>query len=401
MGRRPRGGRRPRFLATPLGIVFLTVVIDLIGFGIVLPLLPLWALRFDASPLQIGGITAAYAIMQVLFTPVWGRLSDRVGRRPVILVSLAGSAVAALLVGLAGTLLMLLVARVLQGIAGASYAAAQAYVADITTRADRARGMGLIGAAFGIGFVLGPAIGALFSQFDQRLPFFVAAALAAGNFALAYARLPESRERAVGPAPRHPGHLQVLRRSLARRDLAPLVLLSFVGTFAFVGMESTFALFGDARFGYGPVEIGLLFTFIGVVTAVTQVRLVGALSARLGDYRALMVGLIGTAVGLLGLAASESVWLLIPSLGVLAVGSGLTFALVTALVSLAATDDEQGGVLGVTASTGGLARIGGPLVGTALFQHAGAAAPLLFGAFLFAACAAAAMRGAGRPAIAS
>lgn len=376
-------------------------MVDLIGFGIVLPLLPLWALRFDATPLQIGGITAAYAVMQVLFSPVWGRLSDRVGRRPVILASLAGSAVAALLVGLAGSLVVLLLARVLQGIAGASYAAAQAYVADITTREERARGMGLIGAAFGIGFVLGPAIGALFSGIDQRLPFFVAAALAAANLLLAYRRLPESRPARARSSRPHPGHLAVLRRSLGRRDLAPLVVLSFVGTFAFVGMESTFALLGERRFGYGPVEIGLLFTFIGVATALAQVRVVGWLSARLGEARALMAGLVGTALGLLGLAAAETVWLLIPSLGVLAVASGVTFSLVTALVSLAASDDEQGGVLGVTASTGGLARIGGPLVGTALFQHAGTAAPLLFGAALFAACAAAAMRGAGRPVIAS
>jgi MFS transporter, DHA1 family, tetracycline resistance protein len=396
-----RPGRRPPFLATPLGIVVLTVVIDLIGFGIVLPLLPLWALRFDASPLEIGGITAAYALMQVIFSPVWGRVSDRVGRRPVILASLAGSAVAALIVGLAGSLLVLLVARVLQGIAGASYAAAQAYVADITTRAERARGMGLIGAAFGVGFVLGPAIGALFSHFDQRLPFFVAAALAAGNFALAYARLPESRPAVARAARPHAGHLAVLRRSLGRRDLAPLVLLSFVGTFAFVGMESTFALLGEARFGYGPVEIGLLFTYIGVATALAQVRVVAPLSARLGETRALMAGLVGTALGLLGLAAAQSVWLLIPSLGLLAIASGVTFSLVTALISLAASDDEQGGVLGVTAATGGVARIGAPLVGTALFQHAGTGAPLILGALLFAGCAAAAMRGAGRPAIVS
>lgn len=398
--RRP-GGRRPLFLATPLGIVFLTVVIDLIGFGIVLPLLPLWALRFDASPVEIGGITAAYALMQVVFSPVWGRVSDRIGRRPVILASLAGSAVAALLVGLAGSLVVLLVARVLQGIAGASYAAAQAYVADITTRAERTRAMGLIGAAFGIGFVLGPAIGALFSQVDQRLPFFVAAALALANLGLAWARLPESRGPGARAAGAHPGHLEILRRCLARRDLAPLVLLSFVGTFAFVAMESTFALLGEARFGYGPVEVGLLFTYIGVATALAQVRVVGPLAARLGEPRALLAGLLGTALGLLGLAVAESVWLLVPSLGLLAVASGVTFALVTALVSLAASDDEQGGVLGLTASTGGLARIAAPLVATALFQHAGTAAPLLLGALLFAACAAASVLGAGRPVIAS
>ena len=165
-----RAARGPSFFLSPLGIVFTTVVIDLVGFGIVLPILPLWAETFGASPVQIGLITASYAVMQLLFAPVWGRLSDRYGRRPIILVSLAGSAVSALMIGLAGTLLVLFVARVLQGIAGASYAAAQAYVADVTTKEERARGMGMIGAAFGLGFILGPAIGAVFSAVNERLP---------------------------------------------------------------------------------------------------------------------------------------------------------------------------------------------------------------------------------------
>ena len=176
-----RAGRgRGRSSCSPLGIVFTTVVIDLVGFGIVLPILPLWAETFGASPVQIGLITASYAVMQLLFAPVWGRLSDRYGRRPIILVSLAGSAVSALMIGARRD-----AARrcswpgCCQGIAGASYAAAQAYVADVTTKEERARGMGMIGAAFGLGFMLGPAFGAIFSAVDARLPFFVAAGLAA------------------------------------------------------------------------------------------------------------------------------------------------------------------------------------------------------------------------------
>ena len=204
--------------------------------------------RSAPRPLQIGLLTASYAVMQLIFAPVWGRLSDRYGRRPVILVSLAGSAVAALLIGVAGTLLVLFVARVLQGIAGASYAAAQAYVADVTTPRDRARGMGLIGAAFGLGFVLGPrprrallggrpapAVlrrrGPGGRQPADRLP--------------APARVAPRRRRRAAPAPR----LGLLRRALSRRELAPARLaVSFIATFAFVGMESTFALFGERRF---------------------------------------------------------------------------------------------------------------------------------------------------------
>ena len=159
---RERGGHGlGSFLISPLGIVFTTVVIDLIGFGIVIPILPIYAKDLGASPTMIGGLAASYALMQFLFAPVWGRLSDRYGRRPVILVALAGTVVSSLLIGFATALWFLWLARILNGIAGASYAAAQAYVADVTGPDDRARGMGLIGAAFGLGFVLGPAIGGL------------------------------------------------------------------------------------------------------------------------------------------------------------------------------------------------------------------------------------------------
>jgi multidrug resistance protein len=385
-----RAGRGPSFLLSPLGIVFTTVVIDLVGFGIVLPILPLWAETFGASPVQIGLITASYAVMQLLFAPVWGRLSDRYGRRPIILVSLAGSAVAALTIGLAGTLVVLFVARVLQGIAGASYAAAQAYVADVTTPEERAKGMGLIGAAFGLGFVLGPAIGALFSAVDERLPFFVAAGLAAVNWLIAYRRLPESLRPGAreAPAPR----LGLVRRALSSRDLAPLVWLSFIATFAFVGMESTFALFGERRFDYDMVEMGLLFAYIGVLAVFSQGYLVGRVVPRWGEVRVMIGGLAGTAAGLVIVAVAHDLWVLLVGLALLAVPSGLVFSTTTALISLSAGEREQGAVLGLTAAIGGAARIAGPLVATMLFQHAGIAVPLLVGAALFAIAAAGAVR---------
>jgi MFS transporter, DHA1 family, tetracycline resistance protein len=385
-----RGARGPGFLLSPLGIVFTTVVIDLVGFGIVLPILPLWAETFGASPVQIGLITASYAVMQLLFAPVWGRLSDRYGRRPIILVSLAGSAASALMIGLAGTLVVLFVARVLQGIAGASYAAAQAYVADVTSKEERARGMGMIGAAFGLGFILGPAFGAVFSAVDERLPFFVAAGLAALNWLIAYRRLPASLRpgSTSAPTPR----LAAMRRALGSRELAPLVWLSFVATFAFVGMESTFALFGERRFEYDAVEMGLLFTYIGVLAAVGQGLLVGRFVARWGESRVLIAGLVGTAVGLAVTALAHELWVLLVGLLFLAVASGLVFATTTALISLAVDDRDQGVILGLNASVGSAARIAGPVVAALLFQHAGIAVPLVVGAALFAVCAAAAIR---------
>ncbi|HWH14495.1 MAG TPA: MFS transporter [Miltoncostaeaceae bacterium] len=369
----------------------MTVLIDLIGFGIVLPILPLWAERFGASPTEIGLLTAFYSLMQVIFAPVWGRLSDRVGRRPVILVTLAGSALSALLIGLAGTLWVLFLARILNGISGASYAAAQAYVADVTTREDRARGMGMIGAAFGLGFILGPALGAAFAAIDPSAPFFAAAALAAANFAVAWVRLPESRPPGARSAAA-PARASALRRALATRDLGPLLVLSFLATLAFVGMESTFALLGDRRFGYDAVDIGLLFAYVGVAAAVGQGLLVGRLVARHGEHRVMLLGLVGTALGLALLAAAQTLALLLIALPVLGVASGLAFATVTALISHAASEEGQGGALGVAASTGGLARIVGPVAAGLLFQHAGPAAPLVAGAVLTALCLLPAMR---------
>ena len=385
---------------TPLGIVFTTVLIDLIGFGIVLPLLPLYAERFGASPTAIGALAGTYALCQFVFAPLWGRLSDHVGRRPVILASLVGTCLASLLFGLAGALWLLFVARALDGISGASYAAAQAYVADVTTPENRTRGMGMIGAAFGLGFVIGPALGALFAIASPRLPFFVAAGLAAANFAVAWRRLPEPH-RVPRTTPR-PTRRALIGRALGDRDLAPLVWISFIGTLAFVGMESTFALFGERRFGFGLVATGLVFTYIGVVSAVVQGGLVARVVRRFGETRTLLAGLWGTGLALGLIPACYSTWALLLVVLLLAAASGLVFPTVTSLFSRAAGADDQGGLLGVLASTGGLARIVGPVGATVLFAHIGIAAPYLVGAVLFAGCGLLAGRGIGRhrPAVA-
>jgi multidrug resistance protein len=380
----PTGRPRPvAFLGTPLGIVFSTVLLDLIGFGIVLPLLPLYAERFGASPVTIGLLTASYALAQLVFAPVWGRLSDRVGRRPVIMASLLGTCAASLMLGLAGSLWLLFVARVLDGISGASYAAAQAYVADVTAPEDRARGMGLIGAAFGLGFVIGPALGALCAAADPRLPFFVAAGLAAANLVAAWYRLPESRRPGLARAR---SRWSALSAALADRRLAPLVWLSFLGNFGFVAMEATFALFGERRFDFGLTQTGLVFAYIGVVAAVVQGAGVGPVVRRYGEGKVMLAGLAGTAVALALLAACHDLWALIPVLGLLAGASGLAFATVTALVSQRAGAHVQGETLGVLAAVGSLARVTSPVVATALLQHVGIGSPFVLGAALFVVC---------------
>jgi multidrug resistance protein len=327
--------------------------------------------------------------MQFVFAPVLGRLSDRVGRRPVILVSLAGSCVASLLFGVAQALWMLFVARILDGLSGASYAAAQAYVADVTPPEERAGAMGMIGAAFGLGFIIGPALGGLFAAIDRRVPFFIAAALAAGNLALAWRRLPESRQRRSLPGR---SRREILRDALARRDLAPLVWISFIGTLAFVAMETTFALFAERRFGFSLAETGLVFAYIGVIIAAVQGGAIRPLVRRGGEVRVLIAGLVGTAVGLALLAATEEVWELLLVLLLMSASSGLVFPTVTGLVSRRASAEEQGGVLGVLASTGGAARVIAPIAGTALLEVR-LGLPYVVGAALFAACAVIVARG--------
>ncbi|MEZ5079414.1 MAG: MFS transporter [Thermoleophilia bacterium] len=371
-------------LSGPLAVVFITVLIDLIGFGIVLPILPLWAETFGASPTEIGFLTASYSLMQVIFAPVWGRMSDRVGRRPVILITLAGSAISSLLIGLAGSLTVLFLARIINGISGASYAAAQAYVADVTTAKDRARGMGMIGAAFGLGFILGPAIGAGLSAIDHSAPFFFAAALAAANLVFAAVRLPESRK--PGTVAARGSRWDALRRALTSPALAPLIWLSFIATFGFVGMESTFALLGDRRFGYGPVAMGVLFVVVGLAAAVGQGLLVGRLVDRFGEYHVMLVGLIGTTVGLTLMSVATNLVVMIPALIILGSTSGLAFATVSALISHGASDSEQGSVLGLAASTGGVARIIGPITAGFVFDAVAPGAPLVLGAALTLVC---------------
>lgn len=393
MGSRRGGGGAGRFLISPLGIVFTTVVIDLIGFGIVIPILPLYAEDLGASPTMIGGLAASYALMQFLFAPVWGRLSDRYGRRPVILVALAGSAVSSLLIGVASALWFLWLARVLNGISGASYAAAQAYVADVTGPEDRARGMGLIGAAFGLGFVLGPAIGGLCALVDPSFPFFVAAALAAANLLLAWRRLPEPERR---PAPRT-SQRRLIGMALRNGQIAPMMAITFLGTFAFVGMEQTFALLGERRFGFGLVETGLVFAYIGIIIAVVQGKAIGPLVRSYGERPVLLTGLALTGLALALLAVVSHLWALFLVLPLLA-ASGLVFPTVTTLVSRGVGEGDQGAMLGLAASVGGLARVAGPLVAGVLFEI-NVPLPYVVGAILFGVCLIIAVRATGDPAL--
>lgn len=380
----PRSARPAGF-----GAIWTCVAVDLVGFGIVLPILPLYAARFDATPTTIGLLVASFSLAQLVFAPAWGRLSDRIGRKPVLVASLVGTAVASLLTGLAGSLWVLFLARILDGISGASVSVAQAAVTDVAAPADRARLLGLLSAAFGLGFVLGPTLGGLAALVDPRLPFFVAAAIAAANAIWAVRRLPETNppRRAGGVSPKGDAYERPAGgRRVPAAALAP-VLVAFAALAAFSAFEATFALFGQRRLGFDEASIAGVFVGIGLLITAVQLGLVGRCVERFGERGALRLGLVFNSAGLTVLAAVHSWALLAPALVLLTVGQGLLTPTLASLVAGRVAAERRGGALGIQQAAGGLARVVGPAAGGLLFQRAGLPAPYLVGAALTVAAA--------------
>jgi multidrug resistance protein len=357
--------------------VFVTVLLDLIGFGMIIPLLPFYAERLHASPAQVGWLFASYSLTQLLFAPPLGRLSDRLGRRPVLLASIALGVLAYLLFAFSQTLAWLLVARALAGVAAANYGIAQAYVADVTPAAERSKAMGMVvGAAFGLGFILGPALGGILAQLGPQTVPLTAAGLGALNFVAALIWLKES----LPPEVR--GQVKGTwfePRSLARVWSDPpvrgLMLLAFLVTFCFSMMETTLALYCQARFGFGMSKTAWLFVFIGVLLVLVQGSLVGPLVKRFGERRLILDSILVMAAGLAILPFSGNPWLLLPGLTLLAFGSGVHNPSSLGLLSLLTGAAEQGGVSGTYRSFGALARTLGPLAGPWMFQAVGIRSP--------------------------
>lgn len=368
-----------------LWVICLTVFLDLLSFGMVIPILQIYAHDFGVSWERTGWLLSIYSVMQLIFAPLWGRVSDRVGRRPVLLVSIFGSCASQLGYALAPSFTMLLVARGLAGVCGANVGAAQAYVADITDERARAGALGIVGAALGLGFVFGPFIGGELGRVSVRLPFFCASALAAVNFLLALWLIKEP-VRPGGRAQRAHGlSLTGLGEVLADRRLAGLMLLFLIVTFGFSIMEGTLAPYCTLRFGFDRQHIGRLFALAGVVIVLVQGGAVRRLVPRLGERWLVLCGvaLLGAGFSLLGTA--EGRWQLWLGMVVMATGSGLNNPALSALISRLA-GGHQGSVLGVSQAMGSLGRILGPLAGTAMFVR-GPAQPFA----LAAACMAGAL----------
>ncbi|MBV9014359.1 MAG: MFS transporter [Alphaproteobacteria bacterium] len=369
-------------------ILFLIVFVDLVGFGLIIPLLPFYAERFGASPQQVTILMAVFSLMAMLAAPLWGRVSDRIGRRPVLMASMLASSLAYLWMGFADVLWMLFAARAFAGLCAGNIAAAQAYIADVTPPEKRARGMGMIGAAFGLGFIIGPALGGLVAgdnigTADLESPGLIAAGLSFAAFLGVVLLLPESLPAATRARPRR-SRLAVFQVALGRPVLPRLLAVFFLVILAFAGMESTFALWAMRQYDWGPAQIGYIFTFVGLLSAAMQGGLIGPLTRRFGEERLLLGGLALIALGLLVLPFARALAPLGVAVSALAIGMGAMQPSLNSLISRRAGAEEQGEIMGLSQSVGSLSRVLGPVIAGALFEAFGRSSPFLWGAVLVA-----------------
>ncbi|HEX8845350.1 MAG TPA: MFS transporter [Pyrinomonadaceae bacterium] len=398
---------------SPLLVIFITVFIDLVGFGIVIPVLPFYVegTNFNASTSMVGLLFASYSVMQLIFSPILGRLSDRYGRRPILLISLVGTCVGFLILGFANSLWMLFAGRIIDGISGGNISTAQAYIADITTPENRAKGMGLIGAAFGLGFTFGPAIGGVLSHWGISVPFIFAGCLALANAILLYFTLPETVTKDhPARASAQSARWSQLFAAVKQRRLAFILAIYFLLVTAFSIMTTSFALFTMYRFGYDAAHNGYLFMYVGILGVIIQGGLIGRLVKMFGELPLVLTGslLFATSLFIIPLTGPHTGLATLLAVGaIFAVGNSLATPSLQTLASKSAGRGEQGGVLGVTQSVASLARAVGPSIQALLIYSAtqtmGAdglphnmsdhslrltfwtAAAIMFGAFLLAA----------------
>lgn len=362
-----------RFLSKPLLIIFLTVLIDLIGFGIVIPLLTFYAEEFHATPLDIGLLVASYSFMQFLFAPFLGGISDRYGRRPVLLFSIIGSGLGYLMLGLANSLWMIYASRILGGITAGNLAAAQAYIADVTSKEDRARGMGLFGMAFGLGFVLGPAIAGILSEFGHRIPFLFASFLSFANATLLFFILPESLKRKDSLQHKR-SRLEGIVEALKNRKLSILTLEYLLLVTSFSIMTTAFAYYTIENFNYSASQTGYLLGYVGLIAIVTQGFLLGFLVRLYGEERLISMGslILFLSLVVVPLVSKDSGGLaaLLVGTTLFSFGNSIASPSLNSLASKLASEEEQGRVLGLMQSAASLARVIGPFLCGILLNNA-------------------------------
>jgi DHA1 family tetracycline resistance protein-like MFS transporter len=355
-------------VSRPLLVIFLTILVNLIGFGIIIPLLPFYAETFGASPLAIGLLFASFSVCQLIASPLLGHWSDRLGRRPILIFSLIGTVVSFVMLALAHSLTLLFVARIVDGLSGGNITTARAYIGDVTTEENRARAFGMLGAAFGLGFIIGPGLGGLFARISYTAPIWAAAFITVVATVLAWLWLPETvhRVHAVAGSP-----WKALRDLRHRPALRLLFTIDFLYWGSFAVYQTTFALFGERRFGFDATHIGYLLSAFGFLGVVVQGGFVGSVVRRIGERRTLTIGLLFAAVGWGGSAMTHSLPVFIALLVPGAIGIGFCNPSLTSLVSGAGGGLDLGRVEGAAGALESLGRTLGPVWGNGALQWFG------------------------------
>jgi len=368
--------------------IILVVFIDLLGFSLILPLLPYYAETFQASEFVTGLLIASYALMQLIGAPILGRLSDRYGRRPVLLVSVFGTFLGFILLGFANALWMLFAARILDGLTGGNLSVAQAYISDVTDAKNRAKGLGLVGAAFGVGFIIGPVTGGLLSQFGYNVPAFVAAGLSILNFILIYLWLPESlteeKRKQMGEQKKPAVTLSALVTALQRPFTGSLLTTRFFFGLAFAIFQTIFSLYALARFNLSARDTGFVLTYVGVLVAFVQGFLVGRLTNRYREDVLITFSAALMVISLIGWSLAPSVFWLLVVLTPTSLSGGVLNTLLSSTLTKAVESSEVGGILGLSAAVESSTRIIAPILGGAMLQQVGTWSPGAFGAIIMA-----------------
>lgn len=368
--------------------VGLIVLIDMLGFALIVPLLTFFADTFGATAFQTGLMVSSYALMQMISAPILGRLSDKYGRRPVFLISIAGTFIGFLILGFANSLWLIFVSRIISGLTAGNISVAQAYIADVTDEKNRARGMGMFGAAFGIGFILGPALGGMLSQYGFAVPAFVSAGLTLINLITVYFWLPESltaeRRAELATQKKTEITLNALWVALQRPLVGPLLWVRFGFAIAFNTFQTVFPLYLLNKFGLGAQETGYILAYIGIVLVIMQGGAIGPLSARFKESTLLITFLSFSLIGMIGWAISQSVTVMLISMFPMAIGAGSFNALINSAISKAVSRDEIGGMLGFGSGLESATRIVMPAVASYLLGAYGTSTPGIMGSVVMA-----------------
>lgn len=370
-----------------LSVLIAVNFVDMIGLMLVLPILPFYALDLGATPVMIGWLIGAFSIAQLVSAPLWGRVSDRYGRRPALIIGLTASAAAFLVFGLARTLWLLFLSRLIQGAGGGTTGVAQAYVADTVRPADRAKALGWLSASTNVGVVIGPVIGGLAIRLGTSWPGFIAAALCAINACLAWRWLPESRAGVpVDPTlkrkPVWHAAWFVLRHPA--RPVSRYVWIYGIGMLAFTSLTSILALFLKEEHGVTEKTIGFFFTYVGLLNIVMRVALLGPIVDRIGETRAMRLGAGFLIVGLAAYPLAQNLWQLAAIIPLVPIGTALLFPSTTALMSRVSEKSELGTTMGVAQTYAGMSRVVGPLFAANLFQYLGHGSPFYAGSAIVA-----------------